>query len=238
MCAEVAGPLDEPVPDHQNENPPMSIRVVLADDHAVVRQGIRDFLEESGEIRIVGEASTGEEAWRLVEAERPDVVILDVRMPEASGLEVTRRIRQRWPNMGVLILSAYDDDPFVMAALQAGANGYVLKTASAAELVAAVRAVSAGQSALDPSIVQKIMHHLGDHSSQQLIEPLTEREREVLQLVARGLTNREIGHKLGISNRTVQGHLANIYGKLQVNSRTEAVTRALQLGLIELPKGE
>lgn len=215
-----------------------AIRVVLADDHAVVRQGIRDFLEESGLVHIVGEASTGEEAWRLVEAERPDVVILDVRMPEGSGLEITRRIRQNWPDMGVLILSAYDDDPFVMAALQAGANGYVLKTASADEIVAAVRAVAAGQSALDPQIVQKLMHRLGAPHHELLIEPLTEREREVLQFAARGLTNRQIGHRLGISDRTVQGHLANIYGKLQVNSRTEAVTKALQLGLIELPKDE
>ncbi len=213
-----------------------TIRVVLADDHAVVRQGIRDFLEESGTIAIVGEASTGEEAWQLIREHLPDVAILDVRLPDVSGLEVTKRIRRHWPDMGVLILSAYDDDPFVMAALQAGANGYVLKTANADEIVAAVQAVAAGQSALDPNIVQKIMHHLSGRAAGVMVEPLTAREIEVLQLVAKGLTNREIGHRLSISDRTVQGHLANIYGKLQVNSRTEAVTRALQLGLIDLPR--
>ncbi|MDQ7028924.1 MAG: response regulator transcription factor [Ardenticatenia bacterium] len=213
-----------------------TIKVVLADDHAVVRQGIRDFLEESGTIAIVGEASTGEGAWQLIREHHPDVAILDVRLPDVSGLEITKRIRRHWPDMGVLILSAYDDDPFVMAALQAGANGYVLKTANADEIVTAVQAVAAGQSALDPNIVQKIMHHLSGRAAGVMLEPLTAREIEVLQLVAKGLTNREIGHRLGISDRTVQGHLANIYGKLQVNSRTEAVTRALQLGLIDLPR--
>lgn len=213
------------------------IRVVLADDHAVVRKGIREFLEEESDIQVVAEAADGEEAKDLIRRHRPDVIILDIRMPRATGIDVTRWVREHVPDLGVLILTAYDDDPYIMAALQAGANGYVLKTAEADEIVAAVRAVYNRQSALDPTIARKLMTHLmGTTSRSSLPETLTPREREVLQLAARGLTNRAIGLELGISDRTVQGHLANIYDKLHVSSRTEAVTKALQWGLIELPE--
>lgn len=214
-----------------------SIRVVLADDHAVVRKGIREFLEEEEDIEVVAEAADGAEAKAIIRQHQPDVAILDIRMPHASGIEVTRWIRHQQATVGVLILTAYDDDPYVLAALQAGANGYVLKTAEADEIVAAVRAIRAGQSALDPVIARKLLAHLaGTSPPAQPVEPLTPREHEVLEQVARGLTNRAIGLQLGISNRTVQGHLANIYAKLQVNSRTEAVTKALQLGVIQLPE--
>ncbi len=213
------------------------IRVLLADDHAVVRKGIREFLEALGEIEVVAEAADGEEAKALIRQHRPDVAILDIRMPKATGIEVTRWIRDQELPIGVLILTAYDDDPFVLAALQAGANGYVLKTAEAEEIVAAVQAVHRGQSALDPVIARKLMAHLASPASTaRPVEPLTARERQVLELAARGLTNRAIGMELGISNRTVQGHLANIYAKLQVGSRTEAVTKALRLGIIRLPE--
>ena len=214
------------------------IRVVLADDHAVVRKGTREFLEEEGDIEVVAEASDGEFAMALIRRHQPDVAILDIRMPKATGIEVTRWIRAEMPTLRVLILTAYDDDPFVMSALQAGANGYVLKTADVEELIAAVRAVYSGQSALDSVVTQKLMRLLTPKPSpSQLIELLTPRERQVLELAAQGLTNRGIGRQLGISGRTVQGHLANIYGKLQVGSRTEAVTKALQLGFIQLPEG-
>ena len=214
------------------------IRVVLADDHAVVRKGTREFLEEEGDIEVVAEASDGEEAKALIRHHQPDVAILDIRMPKATGIEVTRWIRAEMPTLRVLILTAYDDDPFVMSALQAGANGYVLKTADVDELIAAVRAVYSGQSALDSVVTQKLMRLLAPKiPPTQLVEPLTPRERQVLELAAQGLTNRGIGRQLGISGRTVQGHLANIYGKLQVGSRTEAVTKALQLGFIQLPEG-
>ncbi|NOZ28920.1 MAG: response regulator transcription factor [Chloroflexi bacterium] len=214
------------------------IQVVLADDHAVVRKGIREFLEEEEDITVVAEAADGEEAKELIRQHQPDVVILDIRMPKATGIEVTRWVRDQQIATGVLILSAYDDDPFVLAALEAGANGYVLKTAEADEIVAAVRTVHKGQSALDPVVAQKLMAHLAgtSHRADEPVEPLTPREREVLEMVARGLTNRGIGQALGISDRTVQGHLANIYAKLQVGSRTEAVTKGLQLGLIHLPE--
>jgi DNA-binding NarL/FixJ family response regulator len=213
------------------------IQVVLADDHAVVRKGIREFLEDGTDIQVLAEATNGAEAKLLVEKHRPDVAILDIRMPQATGIDVTRWIREQDLPVGVLILTAYDDDPYVMAALQAGANGYVLKTAEADEIIAAVHAVREGQSALDPVIAQKLMAHLaGDSAQPQPPDPLTPRELEVLQLVAQGLTNRAIGLNLGISDRTVQGHLANVYAKLEVGSRTEAVTKALQLELIELPE--
>ena len=211
------------------------IRVLLADDHAVVRQGIRRFLEEAGDIEVVAEAGDGAEALRLVETHQPDVAVLDIRMPEVTGVEATRRIKERFPQVRVLVLTAYDDDPYVFALLQAGADGYVLKTASGDELVHAVRAVHQGGTALSPEIASKVVRQATSRRPEgaaDQVEPLTSRELEVLRLAARGLTNRAIGHKLGISHRTVQGHLANIYGKLGVSSRTEAVTEALRLGWI------
>jgi DNA-binding NarL/FixJ family response regulator len=213
------------------------IRVVLADDHAVVRKGIREFLEESGDIRVVAEAADGAEAVALVVEHTPDVAVLDVQMPHMTGIEATRRIKAELPAVRVLILTAYDDDPYIFALLQAGASGYVLKTANSGELVHAVRAVFRGESALDPAVAQKVVQQLTlgrPLGAQATVEPLTEREIEVLHLAAKGLTNKAIGQALGISDRTVQGHLANIYGKLGAGSRTEAVTEALKQGWIVL----
>ena len=213
------------------------IRVVLADDHAVVRKGIRDFLQEDGDIQVVAEAGDGEKVKELILTLQPDVAVLDVRMPLATGIEVTRWIHEQSLPVRVLILTAFDDDPFIIAALKAGANGYVLKNAEAEEITAAVRAVHRGEPALAPDIAQKLITQMtGTPEAPPVAEPMTHREREVLQLAASGLTNRGIGLKLSISDRTVQGHLASIYAKLQVNSRTEAVTKALQLGLIHLPE--
>lgn len=213
------------------------IRVVLADDHAVVRKGIRDFLEYDGDIQVIAEASDGEQVKTLISAHQPDVVVLDIHMPKATGIEVTRWIKAQSLSVRVLILTAYDDDPFIVAALQAGAHGYVLKNAEADQIVAAVRSVYQGQSALGATIAQKLMLQLTNpHPIENQLEPLTEREQEVLQLAASGLTNRGIGLRLAISDRTVQGHLASIYGKLQVGSRTEAVTKAIQLKVIQLPE--
>jgi DNA-binding NarL/FixJ family response regulator len=213
------------------------IRVVLADDHAVVRKGIREFLEQSGNIYVVAEAADGVEAVALVGEHAPDVAVLDVQMPGLTGIEATRRIKTEFPAVRVLILTAYDDDPYIFALLQAGASGYVLKTADSGELVNAVEAVFRGESALDPAVAQKVVQQLTSGrplGAQATTEPLTEREIEVLRLAAKGLTNKAIGQALGISDRTVQGHLANIYGKLGVGSRTEAVTEALKQGWIVL----
>jgi len=216
---------------------PTSIRVLLADDHAVVRAGIRQFLEHAGDIRVVAEADDGQMAQELIQQHQPDVAVLDIQMPKASGIDVTRWVRAHQYQLGVLILTAYDDDPYIMAVLQAGANGYVLKTASPNELIQAVRDVYAGKSALDAAIAHKLLAHLYNQKEAMAVEPLTEREMEVLALTAKGYTNKAIGVQLGISDRTVQGHLAHIFGKLQAGSRTEAVMRAVSLGWISQTVG-
>ncbi|MBI3760569.1 MAG: response regulator transcription factor [Chloroflexi bacterium] len=216
-------------------DPVLPIRVVLADDHAVVRKGIREFLEFGGEVTVVAEAADGVAALNLIREHQPDVAVLDIQMPGQSGIEVTRALRAERLPVGVLILTAFDDEPYIRAVLQVGANGYVLKTAEAHEIVEAVRAVHEGQSALDPVIARKLMTQLAwpEAEAQQRVEPLTERELEVLRFAAKGYTNKAIGAQLSISDRTVQGHLAKIYDKLGAASRTEAVMRAVTLGWIE-----
>lgn len=214
------------------------IRVVLADDHAVVRQGIRDFLEDSGKIDVLAEAGDGEKVKELIEHHQPDVAVLDIRMPGATGIDVARWVREQGLPVRVLLLTAYDEDPFVVAAMQAGAHGYILKNAEADQVVAAVETVALGRSAFTPDLTERVLSRfIGSPQQVASGEVLSERERAVLRLAAEGLTNRGIGVQLGISDRTVQGHLASIYAKLEVGSRTEAVTKALHLGLIELPKG-
>ena len=206
------------------------IKVILADDHAVVRAGIRQFLERAGDLQVVAEAGDGEAACALITEHKPDVAVLDIQMPGKSGIDVTHWVRAQRLPVGVLILTAYDDDPYVMAVLKAGANGYVLKTASPAEIIQAVRDVHAGQSVLSPAIAQKLMAQLSGRSEDQPVEGLSDRELEVLTLAGKGFTNKAIGVQLGISDRTVQAHLARIFDKLQATSRTEAVMRAVSLG--------
>jgi DNA-binding NarL/FixJ family response regulator len=205
---------------------PEPIRILLADDHAVVRAGIRQFMESAADLRVVAEAEDGDAARRLIAAHRPDVAVLDIQMPRATGIEVAGWSRATYPDVGVLILTAYDDDPYVSAALAAGANGYVLKTAAPAAMIQAVRDVHEGRQALDAAIRARAV------TLNTLYEPLSDREREVLALAARGYTNKAISAQLSISDRTVQGHLAHIYGKLQAATRTEAVMRAVALGLL------
>jgi DNA-binding NarL/FixJ family response regulator len=209
---------------------PEQIRVLIADDHALVRQGIRQFLESADDIAVVGEAQSGEQAVALAEALQPDVALLDIQMPGTSGLEATRQIKLRFPAVRVLIVTAYDEDPYVFALLQAGADGYLLKTAAVDDLVNAVRAVRRGEPALSPEVMHKVLARARSETLPLAPKPeeLSARELAVLQLAARGLTNKAIGRQLGISDRTVQGHLANTYGKLGVASRTEAVTEALK----------
>lgn len=216
-----------------NQTP--GIRVVLADDHQVVRQGIRMFLTRGG-IDVIAEANNGPEAVNQIVELKPDVAVLDVQMPGCSGIEVARRVRELDLPVALLVLTAFDDDPFVMAALEAGVNGFVLKTADADEIVKAVYAVHEGESVLDKSVLGNVMRVVA-HSArpEPEVEELTERELEVLREAARGLTNRAIGMKLAISDRTVQGHLRNVYEKLQVANRTEAVVKAAQLNLLALP---
>ncbi len=212
-----------------------TIRVLLADDHAVVRKGIRDFLQEDETLHVIGEANDGEEALSLIQRDAPDVAVFDIQMPRLNGLDATRRVKKEFPNVQVLILTAYDDDPYLFAALQAGASGYLLKTSSAEELLHAVHAVAEGETALSPAIAKKLVRRAAGHSEQEdIIEPLTERELDVLRLAAQGLGNKQIGATLNISDRTVQGHLANIYAKLHVATRTEAVMFAVRQKWITL----
>ncbi|MDF1499690.1 MAG: response regulator transcription factor [Anaerolineales bacterium] len=214
------------------------IRVILADDHAVVRAGIRKFLESVPDIQVVAEVDDGAQAIETIQQEKPDVAVLDIQMPEKSGIDVTRWVRSNAQSTGVLILTAYDDDPYILAVLQAGANGYVLKTADAEDIIRAVRSVHDGQSALDPTIARKVMAHVSGTKPSVPVEQLTDRELEVLELTAKGYTNKAIGVQLSISDRTVQGHLAKIFGKLQAESRTEAVMRAVSMGWLSSDLGQ
>jgi len=213
------------------------IRILLADDHNIVRAGVRQLLEGAEDLQVIAEAGDGEQAQTLIQQLKPDVAVLDIQMPKASGIEVTRWVRSNLPEVGILILTAYDDDPYVMAVLQAGANGYVLKTGQADELIQAVRDVNEGKSALDPNITRKLMANIFKGTDKNIIEPLTDRELDVLRLAAKGFTNKAIGVQLSISDRTVQGHLAHIFAKLQASSRTEAVMKAVSLGLISQNTG-
>jgi NarL family two-component system response regulator LiaR len=210
----------------------MSIRVIIADDHNVVRKGIRDLLSDEDDIAVVGEARNGQEAVDLATALLPDVVVMDIAMPEMTGVEATRQIRAQSPSVRVLVLTAYEDDPYIYGLLDAGATGYILKTAESREIVRAVRATAAGQSAIDPAVAPRLIARLRRPPAGG--DTLTERELDVLRRAARGLTNKQIGADLQISDRTVQNHLANIYAKLGVASRTEAVTAGLQRQLIKL----
>lgn len=212
-------------------NHQIKIRVLLADDHAVVRAGIRQFLETAGDIVVESEASDGEEAIKLIDENTPDVAVLDINMPKMTGIDVTRWIRTHHLSLGILILTAYDDEPYAISVLQAGANGYVLKTAAPSEIIQAVRDVFDGKSVVDSVISQKMVARLIQvpvpHS-----EALSIREMEILSFAARGLTNKMIAMKLHISDRTVQGHLAHIFDKMQAASRTEAVMKAVSMGWI------
>ncbi len=215
--------------------PKKIIKVILADDHAIVRAGIRQFLEQSDDIQVIGEASDGEIAIEMISQMVPDVTILDIQMPKATGIDVLREIRARRLPVGVLILTSYDDDPYITAVLKTGANGYVLKTASPEEIIDAVRDVFQGKSVLDTTILPKVLAQISHVNELPVVENLTEREIEILSLVAKGLTNKVVGNNLKISDRTVQGHIARIFEKLQTGSRTEAVMRGLSMGLIQIP---
>jgi NarL family two-component system response regulator LiaR len=212
------------------------IRIVIADDHAVVREGTRALLEREPDMELVGEASDGEMACRLIEELNPAVAILDIAMPKLSGIEVTRRIKARLPSTAILILTAYDDDEYIFALLEAGAAGYLLKDAPSSELVNAIRAVYAGESVLHHSVARKVIQRALIHTEKEdgkkpFIE-LSERETEVLHLVARGMTNKHISDTLHISVRTVQRHLNSIFNKLNVGSRTEAIFQSVKRGWI------
>ncbi len=215
-----------------------AIRVVLAEDHALVRQGTRRILEDSGRIAVVAEAADGEEAIAAVERCDPDVAIIDIGMPGINGIEATGRIKTAHPHVGVLALTVHDDDQYVFALLDAGAAGYLLKDVEGSQLVEAVEAVHAGESVLHPAITQKVLARLVDRGGgppRQLAElPLTDRENETLKLAATGMPNKDIAATLGVSVRTVETHLSRVFHKLKVGSRTEAVLHGLRRGWFDL----
>ena len=211
------------------------VRVLLAEDHQVVRQSIRLYLEGKG-VDIVGEAANGREAVEMVRELQPDVVIMDIHMPELTGIEATRRIRHEYDDARILVLTAYNEPSYIYALLDAGADGYILKTAELSELFKALEDVAAGGRAFDAELIRKAKAYR--QSQMDIAELLTDREVEVLTQVARGLTNKEIGRELFVSDRTIQGHLQNVYQKLGVDTRTEAVTKALSLQLISLEQDD
>jgi len=216
------------------------IRMLLAEDHILVREGFRELIESQEDMEIVGEAANGEEAIQLVAQFMPDVVLMDIAMPKINGVEATKTIKECYPSVAVLILTAYDSDEFIFAIAEAGAAGYLLKTVQRQELFSSIRAVFHGESVLHPTIVEKLLKRLM-YTEQKKDKPvgnetLSHRELEVLKLGARGLPNKQIAGELSMRVRTVQTHWRNIFNKLGVSSRTEAVMRGLQNDWIALEK--
>lgn len=211
------------------------IRVLIVDDHPLYRRGTRAALDGRPGIAVIDAVGTAAEALASARDLAPDIVLLDINLPDRSGIEVAREMRATMPDIGVIALSAYDDEAFILALAEAGVRGYLLKTATDGEIASAVRAVAAGGSVFASAVTEALLRHaLRSESGDD--RGLTDREREVLRFVAEGRTNREIGRRLGISERTAQAHLSRVFDKLDVSSRTEAVAVALKEGLIRIPE--
>lgn len=211
-----------------------AIRILIADDHPLFRDGLRGLLDSVPDTDVVGEAANGREAIAQATALQPDVVLMDIKMPDMNGIEATREIVHTSPHVGVLVVTMYEDDDFVFSAMRAGARGYVLKGANQSEMLRAIRAVANGEVIFGPAIAQRIIGFLSaPHPAvpARVFPELTERETEVLSLIARGRTNEEISGQLFLSLKTVRNHVSNIYSKLQVADRAQAVIRAREAGL-------
>jgi DNA-binding NarL/FixJ family response regulator len=209
-------------------------RVLIADDHRLFRQGLRALLRSARTTEVVGEAATGEEVVRLASALQPDVILMDIQMPDGNGLEATRRILGASPHIGIIMLTMFDDDESVFAAMRAGARGYILKGADQADVLRAVDAAASGEALFSPRVAARIIAYFSTERADHhrgVFPELTEREREVLGLIARERTNPEIARTLEISGKTVRNHVSNIFSKLQVADRAAAILRARDAGL-------
>ena len=212
------------------------IKVLLAEDHVIVREGTREFVQREPDMEVVGEAGDGEEAVKLATKLKPDVVVMDIAMPKLNGIEATKKIKALHPSIAILILTAYDYDQYIFALLEAGAAGYLLKGVQIREVIDAIRAVYAGESVLHPVVARRVIDRMVSPASSktEATELLSQREMEVLKLAATGVSNKEIARQLFLSPRTVQVHLGNIFSKLGVASRTEAILYGLKRGLLTL----
>jgi len=218
-----------------------TIQLLIVDDHAIVRDGIRSLLSTIKDIDVVGEAATGREALNLFNRWKPDIVLMDLVMPEMDGIQAIQAIMELHPEAKILVLTSFATDDKVFPAIKAGASGYLLKDSDSDELVRSIREVQRGESSIDPKIARKLLRELSDPPPQPPpaeVDPLTERELEVLKLVARGQSNSEISKQLVISEGTVRTHVSNILGKLHLASRTQATLYALRKGLASLNDGE
>lgn len=210
------------------------IRLLIADDHAFYREGVCSMLRMIAEITVIGEAANGDEVIAQSLDQRPDVILMDIKMPGLNGIEATRQILQLSPSIKILVVTMFEDDDSVFAAMRAGARGYLLKDTGRDELVRAIQAIYHGEAIFSPAIAQRMIHYfsaLPATASAMAFPQLTEREREILHLIARGLSNTAIASRLMLSLKTVQNHASNIFGKLQVADRSQAIVRAREAGL-------
>ena len=216
------------------------LTVLIADDHPLVREALHQALDGERDMEVVAEAGDGAEAVKLASELKPDVAVMDIVMPKLNGIEATRKIKEIAPQIAILILTAYDDDEYVLGLLDAGAAGYLLKSARGCDLAGAIRAVKSGESVLHPKIIAKLLKRAmtAPVKEGKASDLLSERELEVLRLVALGMSNKEIAEKLFLSQRTVKAHLTNIFNKLNVASRSEAIVKGLQWGLVTLENTE
>ncbi|WP_057768237.1 response regulator [Lactobacillus selangorensis] len=209
------------------------IKVLIVDDHEMVRLGVSTYLGVQDDIEVVGEAGNGKEGLGKALALRPDIILMDLVMPEMDGIEATQKILKAWPEAKIIILTSFIDDEKVYPAIEAGAKSYILKTSTAEEIANAIRATAQGRSVLEPEVTKKMMTHLSTQAQPQLYEDLTKREREVLLLIAKGKSNQEIADELFITLKTVKTHVSNILAKLEVEDRTQAAIYAYKHGLIK-----
>jgi NarL family two-component system response regulator LiaR len=216
------------------------LTVLIADDHPLVREALHRTLAGEDDIEVVAEAGDGDEAVKLASELKPNVAVMDIVMPKLNGIEATRKIKEIAPDTAILILTAYDDDEYVLGLLDAGAAGYLLKSARGRDLVGAIRAIRSGESVLHPKIIAKLLKRatVAPAEEHKASELLSERESEVLKLVTSGMSNKEIAEKLFLSQRTVKAHLTSVFNKLNVASRSEAIVKGLQWGLVTLENTE